>query len=185
MTLSDVDQLESSLLEIATVIRRTLEQTMDNDTIAIVSTFSDAKVALEDCITVNQAGDESKNTSGIIYTSPRNLMSIALVDRSADTVSAAQQIVALRTAFCGSSPYAADVVLVNEFALNDFLRAAAQALTEALGGSQYDPKSKIKTSRSYNRPRAIDLLGKEVMSDPKTETVIEGDKGSLIIVTNR
>lgn len=47
----------------------------------------------------------------------------AVVDRTADPDKAAEDLVNARFAFKGRSPYAPDVVLVNEFIRKDFLQA--------------------------------------------------------------
>ena len=46
-----------------------------------------------------------------------------MVDRTANIQHAAKELVSARFAFGGSSPYAPDVVMVNEFAKKDFLQA--------------------------------------------------------------
>lgn len=53
----------------------------------------------------------------------------AVVDRTARIANAAKDLVTARFSFCGLSPYAPDVVFVNEFSLKEFCNAAAQRAT--------------------------------------------------------
>jgi acyl-CoA reductase-like NAD-dependent aldehyde dehydrogenase len=51
---------------------------------------------------------------------------VAVVDRTADFSQAAKHLIRARFSFKGESPYAPDVVLVNEFCMKDFCNAALQ-----------------------------------------------------------
>lgn len=63
--------------------------------------------------------------------SPANARCVAIVDRSADVDEAAKAITAARFSFGGSSPYAPDLVLVNEFVKKAFFEACSRYATLA------------------------------------------------------
>ncbi len=65
-----------------------------------------------------------------------------MVDRTANLELAARELVKARFSFGGRSPYAPDLVAVNEFVQQDFLRAVVQACV-SYGGS---PREKTKGS---------------------------------------
>lgn len=56
---------------------------------------------------------------------------VAVVDRTADVDAAARHIATARFAFAGHSPYAPDLVLVNEFVKRDFFEACTRYTTLA------------------------------------------------------
>jgi hypothetical protein len=84
---------------------------------------------LDEAVVVDQT---STATSGIPKSqlrSPANTRCVAIVDRSADINEAAKAITAARFSFGGSSPYAPDLVLVNEFVKKDFFEACSRHAT--------------------------------------------------------
>lgn len=63
--------------------------------------------------------------------SPTKARCVAIVDRSADVDEAARAITTARFGFGGSSPYAPDLVLVNEFVKKEFFEACSRYATLA------------------------------------------------------
>lgn len=60
---------------------------------------------------------------------------MAIVDRSADIEAAAQAITTARFSFGGYSPYAPDLVLVNEFVKKEFFEACSRLATLSFAGA--------------------------------------------------
>lgn len=60
---------------------------------------------------------------------------MAIVDRSADIEAAAKAITTARFSFGGYSPYAPDLVLVNEFIKKDFFEACSRYATLSFAGA--------------------------------------------------
>jgi aldehyde dehydrogenase (NAD+) len=87
---------------------------------------------------------------------------VAVVDRTADLASAAEQLVAARFAFGGTSPYAPDLVLVNEFAKRDFLEHAQKPVSRVL-----DAFRSLQDSKSW-----------------KTKVITQGDNGAVVELSN-
>ncbi|KAF3017262.1 hypothetical protein E8E15_003427 [Penicillium rubens] len=80
---------------------------------------------------------------------------VAVVDRTADINHAAEALVAARFSFGGRSPYAPDIVLVNEYIKEQFLIALVQANPKALPDTPTDARLLVHTVRSLDH--AIDL----------------------------
>ena len=85
-------------------------------------------------IIVDGRPGSSHTTSSPVLRSPA-LRSIAIVDRTSVISKAARDLIRARFAFGGQSPYAPDLVLVNEFVLDEFCIAAAKHAAEHFGVS--------------------------------------------------
>lgn len=92
---------------------------------------------------------------------------MAIVDRSADLDAAARAITTARFSFGGSSPYAPDLVLVNEFVKKEFFEACSRyaslsfagqsgAKTAALGNQGEDVRKAIEEAE---RRRQVSSFG--------------------------
>lgn len=73
------------------------------------------------------SGPNDISSPRCILSNPSSL-SVAIVERSADFDNAARALINARFAFRGKSPYAPDLVLVNEFVKKEFLQALARQL---------------------------------------------------------
>ncbi len=78
-----------------------------------------------DCIVVSQKLDRQEPSLNHLQSNP-NSRTVAIVDRTADIALAAREIVSARFAFGGQSPYAPDIVLVNEFSKKAFFQAVVR-----------------------------------------------------------
>jgi len=88
------------------------------------------------------------------------------VDRTADLKLAARELVAARFAFGGSSPYAPDLVLVNEFVKQEFLQAVGEETRRLSDSKQQGEKVKAKGKVS-------EKIEKFRKGDSKVEVVLE------------
>lgn len=103
---------------------------------------------------------------------------IAVVDRTADLPAAAEQLVAARFAFGGTSPYAPDVVLVNEFIKKEFLEQALQQSIRYLSGNE-DVVANGSTKKTASK--ASDAL--KSLQDAKyykSKVITGGDNGAVV-----
>lgn len=88
-----------------------------------------------------------------LHLSPAQLVSspearaIAIVDRSADIDAAAKAIVTARFSFQGMSPYAPDLVIVNEFVKKDFFQACTRYASQAFASNPAAARSAQHPSR--------------------------------------
>lgn len=80
---------------------------------------------------------------------------IAIVDRTADIESAAKAIATARFTFGGTSPYAPDLVLVNEFVKKEFFEACSRHATLLFAGATRDKKKKMDGNREEELKKVI------------------------------
>lgn len=108
---------------------------------------------------------------------------VAVVDRTADINEAARALVSARFAFDGKSPYAPDVVLVNEFVEKAFLEAAvrhsinfiSKVDASANGSPKQDPPSSEEARR----------LVQQITKQGAGSIVSSGQKGTIASIRNR
>ncbi|OHW98107.1 aldehyde dehydrogenase [Colletotrichum incanum] len=124
-------ELEDTLLQLDTVLRAVLPRALDQNAFCITKRITDASL-LEQAILVDQT-----KTSPLPSARANHLVSanaaraVAIVDRTADVEAAAKAITAARFGFGGQSPYAPDLVLVNEYVKKDFFEACSKHATLA------------------------------------------------------
>lgn len=95
--------------------------TLDPDAFTIVSDASGVSGLSSKCIIVDQTSSDTSIASCLM--SDAKALSVAIVDRTADVEQAATSICTAKFRFQGGSPYAPDVVLVNEWVREDFVSA--------------------------------------------------------------
>lgn len=79
--------------------------------------------------------DQTEHAPSQTYlASSANSRCVAIVDRSADIDTAAKAITTARFSFGGRSPYAPDLVLVNEFVKQEFFEACSRYATLSFAG---------------------------------------------------
>jgi len=106
---------------------------------------------------------------------------IAIVDRTADLALAAEQLVTARFAFGGSSPYAPDVVLVNEFAKKDLVQHVLAHSIRFLAGPSGVANSASKV-RDQNKASSTTSTLKNLQDSNswRLHTITQGDTGAII-----
>ncbi|CAI7634885.1 unnamed protein product [Penicillium crustosum] len=109
-----VIELSNSLQALPALIKKLLESSLDPRTIAFVST----PATDEDLGAQHMRLHQDNHLPGKV---------VAVVDRTANINQAAEALVAARFSFGGRSPYAPDLVLVNEYIKEAFLMALVQA----------------------------------------------------------
>jgi aldehyde dehydrogenase (NAD+) len=114
---------------------------------------------------------------------------IAIVDRTADLASAAEQLVAARFAFGGTSPYAPDMVLVNEFIKKEFSEHVLRHSIRYLSGADNNvtngsPKSPTQTAQKPTSRVAEALKTLQESRSWKLNTLTQGDHGAVAELTN-
>jgi len=99
----------------------------------------------------------------------------AIVDRTANVGDAALTIGSSRVAYGGRSPYAPDIVLVNEFVADDFLFHLVQAVTSYEGNastSQHPSKAHLQTVKEFE-------------NDAGVKVVMSAANGSIVEIKDR
>lgn len=154
-------------------------QHLDRDTIAFVEDLPEPPS--KGVLLIDQTGEILKMNASSIHTPGSSARVVALVDRSSDIVSAASSIVQARTAFGGNSVYAPDIVLVNEFAMKEFVQAAKIALSISIEETKGQD---ITASQATCKIAGIGLTEKELRGSG-ANVVMRGDLGTIAIVEDR
>jgi hypothetical protein len=159
-----------------------LPQALDDDTCAVVECRPENAAFLSSCIQVfgTQINDQVPTANQLI--SPSTARVIALVDRTADIESAASALVSARFSFGGRSPYAPDLVLVNEFVMNDFSNAVVQK------AARYFAK-RVATNEHAGavgkRLESSKRFTEEKLNEDGSVVVVSGVNGSIIHAKKR
>lgn len=151
---------------------------MDKDTFLVV----ESQPATDDffsghCTIVDGRNEPSESLSSRVLCSPSS-RSIAIVDRTSMISNTARDIVRARFAFCGRSPYAPDLVLVNEFVFDEFCVSAARYATEHFGSNLQGViirKDKLETTS--NLQKELQISG--------ARSLISGSNQCIAIVDER
>jgi len=101
---------------------------------------------------------------------------VTIIERDADVDTAAKSLVAARFGLKGKSPYAPDVILVNEWVKKDFLGAVSKhsvAFAAAAGGETRPTRS------------ASSALVKEILKDGSGSVLSTSSSGAVVEVEDR
>lgn len=114
--------------------------------------------------------------------SPSDSCTLAIVDRTADVRLAAHELAAASLAFGGSSPYAPDVVLVNEFARKDFLQALVEETRRIMDQNGRNESVEHELTKGQRVTNEIKSLKK---IDPNMRVIIQEPKLAIVEVVRR
>lgn len=123
--LTRMKQLEDTLLHLDSVLRDVLTRSLNQNVFCITKKITDQSL-LDSAILVDQTGNPSGVTRASHLVSANTARTVAVVDRTADIEAAAKSITAARFGFGGQSPYAPDLVLVNEYVKKEFFEACSK-----------------------------------------------------------
>lgn len=116
------------------MLRPALTGALDVNTFSVSGTITDL-AALGPAVLVDQTTSMGAAAAAASLTtqllSASTGRAVAVVDRTADIEAAARAITKARFSFGGTSPYAPDLVLVNEFVKQDFFEACSKYATLA------------------------------------------------------
>ncbi|KAK3378388.1 Aldehyde/histidinol dehydrogenase [Podospora didyma] len=140
-------ELDETGIHIDSVLSSALASALDWNTFHVISKTTDSsgddiKLSLSPDVAVlfvNQNGDNINNPAAFTSTrqeqplvSPAKGRAVAVVDRTANIEEAARAIVRARLSFGGTSPYAPDLVLVNEFVKEQFVQSCSRYAMDTL-----------------------------------------------------
>ncbi|KAL2814218.1 Aldehyde/histidinol dehydrogenase [Aspergillus cavernicola] len=175
-----VIELPNSLRALPVLIKELLESSLDRSTIAFVPT----PATDEDLGPQHMRLHQDDHLPGKV---------VAVVDRTANINHAAEALVAARFSFDGRSPYAPDLVLVNEYIKEPFLMALVQASVSfppsasAIQGDEGRPEKKDQEERGGLR--VVSSLGRgEIVEADQLEPKALPDQptgGRLLVHTVR
>ena len=120
----------------------------DGEAFAITTSRVANAAFLNKCLLVDQTAAQAAGLHALQHYQDR--VAVAVVDRVANLSQAAAAIVRSKTAFGGTSPFAADVVLVNEWIRQDFIAELERKLSMKL---QKGPK--LMHSKAQDNKAAV------------------------------
>ncbi|GKU12663.1 unnamed protein product [Fusarium langsethiae] len=165
-------QSENSLRETPNLVLNLIEQSLDRDIFTVSAQPVTSEAINTSHIFVSQNGSAGPILRNHLVSDPKAPV-VAFVERDADISAAAQALVSSRFSLQGKSPYAPDVVFVNEWVKKDLLRALVQQSTEFLATSPTKGRA-LKTG-----------LAREVEKDDSKHVVLSGSNGVILDVQNR
>jgi acyl-CoA reductase-like NAD-dependent aldehyde dehydrogenase len=138
-----VVQVEQSLLRTPRLVLDLVKQALDGDIFEVVhGAVEDAELGYPN-VRVLQNGVGGPHLSHHLVSDPEARV-VAVIERDADLEVAAQELVKARFALRGRSPYAPDLVLVNEWVKRPFLEAVVRHAVRF--GSDEGKKSPARTA---------------------------------------
>jgi len=176
-----LDQLENNLRTLTRVLRDTLKTALHPDTFAIASSPIRDTSILDSAIHIDQNSSENVPKANHLA-SPSRSRAFAVVDRTSDVKSTARELVAARFAFGGSSPYAPDLVLVNEFVKQDFLQAVVDESRKLSSTARIYGDAKGKPSSASRVSGAIEALKK---ADSNLKIIIQESSAVVLELPTR
>ncbi|KAJ4383825.1 hypothetical protein N0V86_000668 [Didymella sp. IMI 355093] len=180
-------KLDNNLRAIPSLLRTLLPQALEPDTFALVSA-APSQDALATCLQVLQEMQIQQPTYAQLA-SPQSKV-IAVVDRTADLVSAAEHLVTARFAFGGSSPYAPDLIFVNEYVKREFLEHVFKFAIPYLASSDETvskglPKSPTRGGQKLGSKTTTEAVRSlESSVSWRTSVVTQGSKGAIVDLSN-
>jgi hypothetical protein len=167
-------QLSPTFSEMNSLLRKLLSQALDTETFTILDSTPEAGDFLNSCIQLLPT--PSKTCTANILISPSTSRAVAIVDRSSNLEAAASALVTARLSFGGQSPYAPDLVLVNEFVVDEFSNLVAQHAARIFSKS-------ISSSKIGEKPRKF--INEEELGEEGTSVIVSGDSGAILKVKSR
>ncbi|KAL1908370.1 hypothetical protein Sste5344_005898 [Sporothrix stenoceras] len=143
--------------------------------VLVVSQVEDTAF-LSTCVQVIQTGTPRISNSTTLH-SPRDAPVIGVVDRTADVEKAARDLVTARFSFGGRSPYAPDVVLVNEHVKTSFLNAAMRHSIRYLTEENVPLSGRMRKTEKKTSAASTQVDGIQVITS--------GSNGEILFVKDR
>ena len=140
------------MLEVDSILRSLLPRALDINTFCIAREITDRSV-LESAVLVDQTTAKPPSTPATQLLSSSGVRAVAIVDRTADIELAAKAVTAARFSFGGTSPYAPDLVLVNEFVKQPFFEACSKHAT--LSFARESALRKVSGNQNEESRRAV------------------------------
>ncbi|KAF3393359.1 Aldehyde dehydrogenase family 3 member B1 [Talaromyces pinophilus] len=169
---------------VSELLQNLLKSSLDHSVIEFVSSRASDEDLSPNHIRLFQEKSQNERqpaSSKTIFPLPSSTRTVAIVDRTADLTSAAEAIATARFAYGGNSPYAPDLVLVNEFVKSQFLRALMQATINQLSlRMSVDAKS----SQSKNSQQTASQIAAEI-EEKRASSLSSVGEGSLVDVNSR
>ncbi|KAI0406340.1 aldehyde dehydrogenase [Xylaria palmicola] len=169
--------IEKNLRILPPLIATLLQESLDPDIYEISSTR--VETGSINALHVIQHGETDTSNSHVLY-SPSSNLTVAIVDRTADLDAAAVSLIKARFAFGGTSPYAPDIILVNEFAKRDFLHAARRHVLEYLTEAHDETTDRQRLHPNHQNGPKTDEVARD-----SSQTLVSSAKSAIVEVDDR
>ncbi|KAL4892402.1 Aldehyde/histidinol dehydrogenase [Aspergillus ambiguus] len=171
-------ELAQTTMFLPPLLRRILTKALDNDTFA-VSEERPPSAFLDRALMVVQNDSRPVFNRSLVSSAGRT---VAVVDRTARIDQAAEALVTARFAFGGRSPYAPDIVMVQEFSMKAFVESIMQHASKLLAGQNGDARKKtVDLGRTSPSPSLVDQAHK----DPSCRILVSGSGWGIVEVQDR
>ncbi|OAG05558.1 ALDH-like protein, partial [Paraphaeosphaeria sporulosa] len=174
-------KLENTPRALPSLLRSLLPKALQPDAFQIISTSPQEGTTSNVLSVLQETNTEQSNYTRLVSASGRVL---AVVDRTANLSSAAEALVAARFSFGGTSPYAPDLVFVNEFVKRDFVE---QVLKHGIQHLAATSSNAVPNASSQSKKRTTsDAL--ETFSESKhwhTNIITQGSTGAIVELTSK
>ncbi|GKZ29206.1 hypothetical protein AbraIFM66950_003645 [Aspergillus brasiliensis] len=172
-------ELTKNTMALPGVFKKILPQTLDADTFAISEERPDTAFLNRTHIIAQSDSISPSNNS---LSSPSSARTVAIVDRTANVSAAAEALVSARFAFGGRSTYSPDVVLVQEFAMKEFVEAIIQRSSKYLAGQNGDARqAAVNPRRTSSGASFLDAAFK----DASARVIVSGSEWGVVEVHDR
>ncbi|THZ04485.1 aldehyde dehydrogenase PutA [Aureobasidium pullulans] len=174
-------QIENSLRSLPAILRNTLKSALDNDTFDIAQQPVQDASFLSGCLQVVQDGSVDGAAAQNQLVSKAGSITAAIVDRTANLDETAKALVNARFSFNGKSPYAPDVIFINEFTKKDFLQAL---LRHSVSFDEVVEREKSPTRRTGRENGIRDLIS-SLQKDGSGRVIAQESNRAILEVTKR
>lgn len=177
-------QITAGKKAVSELLQNLLKTSLDHSVIEFVSSRASDEDLSPNHIRLFQEKSQNERqpaSSKTLFSISSATRTVAIVDRSADLASAAESIATARFAYGGNSPYAPDLILVNEFVKSQFLRELMQATMDQIS---LRVSVDAKSSPSRNTQQTASLIAAEIEGKRATSLSSIGE-GSLVDVNSR
>ncbi|KAF9733979.1 hypothetical protein PMIN06_005191 [Paraphaeosphaeria minitans] len=174
-------KLENTPRALPSLLRSLLPKALQPDTFQIVSTLPQEGAQSKFLSVLQETRTEQPNYTRLVSSSGRIL---AVVDRTADLSSAAEALVTARFSFGGTSPYAPDLVFVNEFVKRDFVEKVLKYGIQYLAATSSNgaPNGTLQ-SKQRNASDALATLSEG--KHWQTNIITQGSTGAIVELTSK
>lgn len=181
----------NSLLETPKLAFELIAAALDKDVFTVVYNAVSSKDIGHRNLRVVQNSPASDSTWQTISSDP-SARTVAIVERDADIETAADALIAARFSLGGRSPYAPDLVLVNEWVKRDLIialsarsaRYLADSITGPVGSSNGKQKTQ-KPKKSSIASKAVEEGSATIISSNPEATIIEVSGRDSVLLKNK
>jgi len=178
-------KLGNTLKESFPLLRRLLKTALDPSIVAFVSSRASDEDLGPNHIRILQSTISTEDKQPRSLSIPDPLISpsqarvVAVVDRTADLQKAARALITARFSFGGNSPYAPDVVLVNEFAEKAFVVALVEEIVK------FTTDLNVVKPVDMGRARQVEEMLEASKKEGEVDATMSTSKGTLFRVKSR